>query len=256
MQVKSVRMRYMWWCLSGLFLATALILGCESRDVVIGAPPTEVVEKIPDRSEATSRGQANLYGLGNPFVTSTVSRLIERHAVADAIVRLEMLGLTLDPGGSFVLEWIDEDGVVTGTFISATAGPPGSESATIACIERDGEISIAPAIFSSSPTHNSGEYRKLADDLWMNPVPFGPKSRSSQDTARFDDKFWNDFWSCIVIHIPAEAGACAVACTLFIPGYMHCVVSCVSAQALTTTVRCLFVSAMAQQSGNKDKNVD
>ena len=256
MHVRVIRARYASWILSGLFVAAALILGCENRDVVVGTGPSEVVEKVPDRSETTGRGQANLYGLGNPFVLSTVSRLKERRAVANAIERIELLGLELDPGGSFILEWIDNDGVTMGTFISAVAGPSGSESAFIACVERNGQIALAPAIFTSSPTRRSGSYLKLAENLWMNSDPFGSVHRSPQDTARFDQRFWNDFWSCIVISAPSEATACAVTCVYLGPSYVHCLMTCITTQAVTTAVRCFISTSLAQSVGDKDKEVD
>jgi hypothetical protein len=256
MQVRDIRARYAWWILGGLFVAAALILGCENRDVVVGIAPNETIEKIPDRSETTSRGQSNLYGLGNPFVTSTVSRLVALRPVANAIERLDLLGLKLDPGGSFILEWIDNDGAAVATFISATAGPSGSESAIIACIERGGQLAVAPAIFSSSPSKRSGEYRKIADELWMNPVPFGRKSRSSEGAARFDDEFWNDFWNCVVIHIPTEAAACTVSCAFVFSMYPQCLVTCISTQAVTTAVRCFLSTSLAQSIGGKDLKVE
>ena len=126
----------------------------------------------------------------------------------------------------------------------------------IACIERGGRITIAPAIFSPTPTARSGEYVNLVNGVWMNTTLFGEMGRSSQDSARLDQRFWNEFWNCIVTNVPSEAAACGLTCTLFLPAYGQCLFTCITSQAVTTAVRCLLTTSLAQSLDNQEREVE
>lgn len=228
-------------------LLAATLTGCQNREVVTGEDIPPPVVKEPDVSEHTSRLQADLYGSGNPYTVATVERLLARDDVSDAVVQLQAYGMKLSEEESYVLEGTVPGEGAAVTFIPfSPSGENWNESAILACVEHNGELSLAPALFDTTPPRGAGDYTKIAEGLWMAPIGVEGALRSSEDAQRFSAEFWSEWIDCVSDNIPQVVTGCYAVCVFMTIGYVHCVFTCISSQSLYTTVWCFVRTLLAQ----------
>lgn len=233
-------------------IVIAAIAGCADGDVSTGPespPATQAIDKVPDLTEVTSRGESNLYSAGNPYTDVTVKRLLESNDVSRAVARFQDMGMRVAPEDCVVIEGINKEGTVTAAFITlAPRAPDAVESGVLLCVEGGGERVLVPATFATEPVR-TGDYTWIADGVWMNGTPFLGPDASPEDTERWSSNEWGRLFDCLLSSAPGPVLSCSVSCLIAGPGYTECLVVCASTQALTAVVRCVTAILI---SGDKD----
>lgn len=232
-----------------LILSVTGMMACDKHDagpVTTQDPPPDGTGDIVDDGGDT-KGSA--WFAGNPLHERRLAALLETPDVAAEVAALGWRGFEMSPAESFTLSGSDDSAEISVTFITlraASGGDPAGRSATIACYSACDGGGVSSIETTTTPPRSGGEWQQLDDPVWYRAT--GP-DRTDASAARVDWWDWAYLTDCLVSRAPASAGGCAISC-LVAPGYFHCFLICMGAQAMGATISCLV---QMYQAGRKVK---
>jgi hypothetical protein len=210
------------------------LAACQQRETaeVIG-PDTAAKPDIVHKGDATT---GHAYLAGNAFHERRIDVLLRRADVSAAVEQFAIRGFRPAPEFSFTIWGKKGQEAVLATFIALTGD---ARSAVVLCYGSGADLKVSPVEFASDKPVAEPGWKPFIGSGWYNTPAGGGVNRSSQQSNATDWWDWSFFGTCMVELAPAAAAGCGVQCVL-VPGYWHCFLYCVTAEALAATLTCIL----------------